>query len=619
MRSARFDESWAAPASAKKSDLLPRATIGPELFDTSARLDRRPVWEIIPHVANAKKSTVVLALVFGGLLATVIILIPSEPPPPAAPSAPPAEAGVSPPSSTEPEPQPEQDEISVLSLVNEMADLDHLARLPRARFVGKQESSYDRRSKRPEDGDSWFANDDFITNTASNLVRVEENGTGAKRYVLLDARGPGAVVRLWTATPTGTLRVFIDDDRHPALETSMAALLAGTVAPFERPLGQVTAMGSSLYFPFPFRKRCVIALDTIVSVDPFSGRPMDKVYYQIGYRTYPPEQEANVRPFSATEVARAAPAIARTAAALRENRPTVHATPARRTVAITRAAVAAGVSSLTRLDAQPGGGVITALRLVTPERDRSRLRATILSIAFDGEETVRAPLVDFFGTGPGWNSYASLPMTVAADGTLTCRFPMPFRKGAIVTIARDPAADPSLPPVEVSGEATVDARTFDADTLLFHARFHPPESLATRPLRDWHVGTLTGRGHQVATVLSVENPPDVMWWGEGDEKLTVDGEAFPSFFGTGTEDYFGYAWSSTETFAHAYHAQTLAPSTGFAGWFSMNRFLILDPVPFTTSLRFDLELWHWSDTTVTMSALLAWYARPGGHDDFPRP
>ena len=42
------------------------------------------------------------------------------------------------------------------------------------------------------------------------------------------------------------------------------------------------------------------------------------------------------------------------------------------------------------------------------------LRSTRLSIAFDGETTVDAPLIDFFGTGPAWNTYTSLPFTVAA-------------------------------------------------------------------------------------------------------------------------------------------------------------------------------------------------------------
>ena len=50
----------------------------------------------------------------------------------------------------------------------------------------------------------------------------------------------------------------------------------------------------------------------------------------------------------------------------------------------------------------------------------------------------------------------------------------------------------------------------------------------------------------------------------------------------------------------------------------MNRFHILDPIPFTRSLRFDLEIWHWTDTTIAADALLYWYARPGARDDFPR-
>ena len=519
------------------------------------------------------------------------------------------------------------DEISVLSLVGEMADLDHLARLPRAPFAARQASSYDRRSRRPDDGDAWFANDDFATNAAPNLVRVETDpASGSRRYVLLDATGPGAIVRMWTAAPAGTLRIYIDDDPRPALEAPMGELLAGKRDPFVAPFGQVTAMGHSLYFPFPFRKRCLVVVDSIDSIDPFSGRTVDKLYYQIGYRQYLPAAATHVRPFSMAEVTRAQPAMARAAAALTRGRPIGHPSPARASVAIARALVDAGHPSVTTVSAPAslapgggGGGVITTLLLSTPERDPERLRATTLSIAFDGAETVRAPLVDFFGTGPGWNAYASLPMTVAADGALACRFRMPFRSRAVVTIAHEAAADAGLAPaapVEVSGAVTVDARPFTDDTLLFHARFRGPERLPTRPLRDWHLATLDGSGQQVGTVLAVENPPGAAWWGEGDEKIFVDGEDFPSLFGTGTEDYFGFAWSSTETFAHPYHAQTLAPGGGFAGWFSMNRFLILDPVPFASRLRFDLELWHWSDTHVLMSGLLYWYARPGATDDF---
>jgi len=568
-----------------------------------------------------RRTNVAIGIAFAALAAALIAFIPREAPLPPSPF--PSSSSSSPSPSPSPPALPTPGEISVLTLLPEMADLDHLTRLSSPAFVARQASSYDRRSRRPEDGDSWFANDDFATNSAPNLVRVETGAAGERRYVLLDAQGPGAVVRLWTATPAGTLRLFIDDDPRPALEAPMGALLAGRVEPFLPPFAQVTAMGHSLYFPFPFRKRCLVTIDTLDSVDPFSGRVVDKVYYQIGWRQYVGALDEQLRPFSGDEVARARPALARVAAALAANRPLeADPAPARTTIPIAPAKVDPSRPSITTVDAPAGGGLIRRLRLTTPERDPERLRATVVAISFDGEETVRAPLTDLFGSSPGLNPYDSLPFTVARDGTLTSRFPMPFRSRAVVTVAWPMAAGtPTPPPVEISGEIVVEPRAFAPDTtLLFHARARPSTALPTRPLSDWHIATLTGRGHQVGTLLGVRNPPGTFWWGEGDEKVFVDAEPFPSLFGTGTEDYFGYAWSSTERFAHPYHAQTLAPGPGdgFGGWFSMNRFLILDPVPFSTSLRFDLELWHWSETAVAASALLYWYAQPGGGDDLPR-
>ncbi|HXJ21108.1 MAG TPA: glycoside hydrolase family 172 protein [Polyangia bacterium] len=493
-------------------------------------------------------------------------------------------------------------EISVLTLLREMVDLEQLAHLPAVPFVAGQAASTDRRSRSPDDAEGWFANDDFVTDTEPNLVRVERAPDGGTRYVLLDVAGPGAIVRIWSATPAGTLRVHVDGDSRPAIEAPFADLLSGEVAPFVAPFAHLTARGYNLYFPIPYRSRCLVTVDSIVSADPFTGRPTAKLYYQIGYRTYPAAAAPNVRPYAAAEVERAGGALGRVAAVLRDGPPPPAPSAGRTTVGIS--------TPTTVISAPPGGGQLTELRLATAERSPAKLAATTLSIAFDGRQTVRAPLVAFFGTGHGWNPYTSLPMTVSADGTLICRFVMPFAERAIIAVSSD---GPSFP---IAGSAVVEAHPFGPDALLFHAGWRPRALLATRPFRDWHVGTIQGRGHQVGTLLDVENPPSVAWWGEGDEKISVDGEPLPSLFGTGTEDYFGYAWSTPEPFAQAYHAQTRAPG-GFAGLFSMNRFLVLDPVPFTRSLRFDLEIWHWTDTSIAADALLYWYARPGGSDDFP--
>ena len=59
-----------------------------------------------------------------------------------------------------------------------------------------------------------------------------------------------------------------------------------------------------------------------------------------------------------------------------------------------------------------------------------------------------------------------------------------------------------------------------------------------------------GRGRFCGVMLHVWNPLGG-WWGEGDEKFFVDGEKFPSTFGTGSEDYFGYAWCGASFFQQA--------------------------------------------------------------------
>ncbi|HXU60512.1 MAG TPA: glycoside hydrolase family 172 protein, partial [Polyangia bacterium] len=444
-----------------------------------------------------------------------------------------------------PEPTPAAGEISVLTLLREMVDLDQLARAPASPFVAGQAASTDRRSRRPEDVEGWFANDDFVTDDQPNLVRVEAAADGGKRYVLLDVAGPGAIVRIWSATPAGTLRIYLDGATRPALEAPFADLLAGQVSPFAAPLAHVTARGYNLYFPIPYRSRCLVTVDSIVSADPFNGRPTAKLYYQIGYRKYPAATAPRVRPYAASEVERARGALGRVAAVLRDGPPPLGPGAARSTVAIPAAAISAGHPATLVVPAPAGGGQLTELRLVTAERSAERLAAARLTIAFDGQETVRAPLVAFFGTGYGWNPYTSLPMTVGADGTLTCRFVMPFARRAVITVATDG------PGLTVGGSAVLDARPFGPDALLFHAGWRPRAVLPTRPFRDWHVGTIEGTGHQVGTMLDVENPPSTAWWGEGDEKIFVDGEAFPSLFGTGTEDYFGFAWSTPQPFAHA--------------------------------------------------------------------
>jgi hypothetical protein len=122
--------------------------------------------------------------------------------------------------------------------------------------------------------------------------------------------------------------------------------------------------------------------------------------------------------------------------------------------------------------------------------------------------------------------------------------------------------------------------------------------------------TARGKGVYVGDTLTVFNG-SAAWWGEGDEKIFVDGEKFPSHFGTGTEDYYGYAWCKAEFFQAPFHAQPEG-SGNLAGGFSVNsRYRGLDAIPFWQSIQFDMELWHWADTKINYAPTSFWYARPG--------
>jgi hypothetical protein len=499
----------------------------------------------------------------------------------------------------EPEPPERPGEIGTLSLLEEMIDLSGIARLPDPPFVAGLASSTDRRSVSPDDPQGWFANDDWASETSPNYVAVEE-GWLRREYVLLDVKGPGAVVRIWSATPTGTLRMYLDESPKPVLEEPLKELLSGE-GPIPQPLAHVKARGYNAYFPFPFRKGCKITVDKIVATDPFEGGPLKKFFYQINYRLYSLEAAAKLRTFRRSDFDRADALMRRIARVL--DRPSLAYEPSKARSLTTLQKMTGGARAVVE---RPDGGVIRELSLMVGDASEMALRGTRLRMVFDDELTVETPLGDFFGTGPGLSAYESLPFSVGPGGRLVSRWPMPFRERAAIEL---------LGSADVEGKISVDPGAWTERSLHFHAKWRPTETVRTQPPRDLRLLTIQGTGTYVGNAFNLNNPPGTRWWGEGDEKVYVDGDLFPSLFGTGAEDYYGYAWSTTERFAHAFHAQTRSGSSGFGGRFSMNRFHLLDAVPFSKSFRFDFELWHWDDTQVAWDAVTYYYARPGAKDD----
>lgn len=244
-----------------------------------------------------------------------------------------------------------------------------------------------------------------------------------------------------------------------------------------------------------------------------------------------------------------------------------------------------------------GSGVITHLWItfLGPEpqdwakQGSANHQEMLLRVFWDGrqEPAVEAPLGDFFANCFGRRSEViSLPVAVEDADSYNCFWPMPFRKSARIEIVNQSPKPISLLYYNIDW---IEKPVSD-DTPYFHARYrqeYPAKSGA-----DYVVLETTGKGHYVGTVLAVRTRSP-SWFGEGDEKIYVDGEAKPSIWGTGTEDYFLSAWglrtTSTPYFGVPYFDQW-----GIVGGHtSAYRWHLADPIVFNTGLKVTFEHWGW--------------------------
>jgi hypothetical protein len=484
-------------------------------------------------------------------------------------------------------------DVTLENLLREMTDLRALTSLPDPAYTTKQFSSWDRNSTDASvlTDENWFANGD-----RGKYLREEKRGQEME-YVLMEADGPGAIVRFWSANPVdaGNVRIYIDGSAAPVIDAPLTTWLGGEHPLAPKPIGGTRAAGWNNFLPIPYAK----SVKVVTTAWDF--------YYHINYRNYAPGTK--VKSFTLDRADREREDIDMLAKALSEPMQAGWM-PEKGFIAEKVLELEAGASDVLQTGEAPAA--VSAFRAkVTADDLPAALRGIWLEMSFDGKTTVASPLGDFFGTAPGANVYHALPSGVQEDGTLYSHWVMPFREGVEVRLTNHSGA-----PVKVDLNLVMGWRHWTDDSLYFHAKFKGERQIATRPRQDWTYLEAIGAGRFVGVMLHVANPvPD--WWGEGDEKIYVDNEPFPSHFGTGTEDYYGYAWCSPELFTHAYHNQPRCDGPGNYGHTSVNRFHIMDNIPFTEHFKFDMEVWHWADVKIDQSVVAYWYATAESTDTMP--
>jgi len=214
----------------------------------------------------------------------------------------------------------------------------------------------------------------------------------------------------------------------------------------------------------------------------------------------------------------------------------------------------------------------------------------LLRIYYDGDERpgVEAPVGDFFANAFGKRrEVISLPVVVEDADSYNCFWHMPFRKSIRIEVVNQSQKPISLLYYNIDW---IKKDRLPNDTPYFYAQYR--QEYPAVGGRDYLILETEGKGHYVGTVLSVRTRSP-SWFGEGDEKIYIDGEEKASIWGTGTEDYFLSAWG-LQTTSTPYFGTPYFDQWGIIGGHtSAYRWHIHDPIVFTTGIKVTIEHYGW--------------------------
>jgi hypothetical protein len=247
---------------------------------------------------------------------------------------------------------------------------------------------------------------------------------------------------------------------------------------------------------------------------------------------------------------------------------------------------------------EQGPGVITHMWItfLGPERQdwapngSATHQDMLLRVYWDGSDkaAIEAPVGDFFANCFGERrSVVSLPVIVEDADSYNCFWHMPFRKSARVEIVNQGTQNINLLYYNIDW---IKKDSLPSDTPYFYAQYR--QEYPAEGGKDYVVLETTGKGHYVGTVMAVRSRSP-SWFGEGDEKVYIDGEKDASIWGTGTEDYFLSAWG-LQTTSTPYFGTPYFDQWGIVGGHtSAYRWHVNDPLVFEKGIKVTFEHFGW--------------------------
>jgi len=291
-----------------------------------------------------------------------------------------------------------------------------------------------------------------------------------------------------------------------------------------------------------------------------------------------------------------------------------------------------------------GTGIIRRFYLGAFSLDRMRYRKVILRMYWDGQKDpcVEVPLGDFFGSGLGTLRYFhSIAMDVNPGWSridldaMVSYFPMPFAKGARITLESDGGVKDFILWYHVEYEQLPDGK-LPADAGRFHVQWR---RVAKTPVREglpknsqlgadlkgnltgddnYVVLDATGHGSYVGLFLTVDNIARG-WYGEGDDMIFIDDVKWPPAYpGTGHEEIFSSGACPDREFWGLYTGFYLIENLNgpWGGKNQMYHFYVNEPVNFEKSIRVTIEHGHNNNFENDYTSTAFWY-QDEPHKAFP--
>ena len=131
------------------------------------------------------------------------------------------------------------------------------------------------------------------------------------------------------------------------------------------------------------------------------------------------------------------------------------------------------------------------------------------------------PFGDFFGVGLGRTTPFENALFANAEGrSFNCFIPMPFLKGAKITLTNESAKTLKLVFFDVDYNLV---KGFDETPLYFHAKWN--RDTTTALAQDYEIlPAIQGKGRFIGASIGVNANPDYgkSWFGEGEVKVYLD-------------------------------------------------------------------------------------------------